>query len=242
MGAMKSWIPTLLPVIAACNSDPAATSEGDAGTGGNDAVTPTSDLVPEFLVLSDGSGDSIASARFRVGGPDSSEFYDLSEQEQLPVTVEKQSWRLQLSEPHTYTATCPFDGPDVTFVFGLVNRLPAENAPYSTVRPARRITPALTESAVSRASALDFTWQTPVAGDISYSLRGECIAPVDGTTPDDGAHTLAAGQLVEAGSGGTCIVTLTLQRASVGTLDIRFNPLGTIEARQVGKAEFTSAP
>jgi hypothetical protein len=81
-------------------------------------------------------------------------------------------------------------------------------------------------------------------GNVRWAIKGDCIKLDSGATPDDGAQTLAAGSIdtFDSDKDKSCTVDVELARSVPGEVDPAFTEGGSIEARHVRSASFTSNP
>ncbi len=223
--------------LVACGSDDKLTPSAS----GSQKVT-TGDLYPIIQLSSPGDGSSTVEESFRVGGADGTSYLEVGSGETLVATVEGKTGSLNATSDHKYSQSFSYDDPGVTYVVGLL-RGELGDAPYTTLSPPPLFSLSPLAATLSRATdSIDVAWSPPASGDVSYTLEGDCIKPLHGSAADVGAFSIAAGTLQPAGAGGSCSVTLTVERIHPGRLDPKFVLGGVAEAHQLRRVEFSSAP
>ena len=98
---------------------------------------------------------------------------------------------------------------------------------------------------INRGSPVTVSWDPPVAGgSVTWSVEGRCIWSESGETPDDGSLTLAATNFRVRGTrvGQECDVSVTLERASSGSVDSILVPGSKFIAAQRRGVSFVSTP
>jgi hypothetical protein len=131
------------------------------------------------------------------------------------------------------------------FVLSLLRGKIDDSAPASTVSLPAPFDFSVAPTEASRATeAIDLTWDPPATGNVRWALEGDCIKLASGMTPDDGAHSLAAGAIdtFESDMNESCTVAVDLTRSQSGEIDPAFTEGGSIVARQIRGASFTSNP
>jgi hypothetical protein len=205
----------------------------------------TSGIYPEFRVVADGSGNSEASARLKVGGNDSNTFLDLQSDDRLEVTVAGETRRLEETGSHRYTASFPTDAAGTEFSFAFVRGEQDDGAAHSVVTLPAPFELVMASTQASRATdAVGFNWTPPDSGELHWDLEGDCVWTEEGVTPDDGSHSLNLDQVRAHASDETesCSVQLTVQRSRSGSIDAAFTEGGENIAYQARAQLFTSMP
>lgn len=205
----------------------------------------TSGIYPEFSVTADGSGSTVASARFKVGGNDSNTFLDLQGGDRVDVTVGDETKRLDSRGDHRYEATFSVDDPSLEFVFAFMREEQDESAPRSVVSLPIPFTLEMTTTEASRgADAVAFAWDSTTTGEVRWEVDGDCIRGDSGATPDDGEHSLGSDDVRAKLNDEmeTCTVRLGLERRSQGTIDPAFTEGGENFGHQERVRSFTSTP
>jgi hypothetical protein len=205
----------------------------------------TTGIYPEITVTATGSGNSKVEVRLKVGGSSSNTYLDLTGEDQLKATVAGTAKVLDETGSHTYSTSFPVDEEGTEFVISFLRGEIDENAPASTVSlPAPfELTVAPTEA--SRATdAVDLSWDPPGTGNVHWDVEGDCIQMDDGMTPDDGAQSLPAGSIetFDSDKDESCTVNVGLSRSQSGDIDPAFTEGGSIAARHIRSASFTSNP
>jgi hypothetical protein len=205
----------------------------------------TTGIYPEVTVTASGSGTSRVEVRLKVGGRSSNTFLDLKGDDQLKATVATTSKILDDDGSQTYSASFPVDAEGTEFVISFLRGDVDESAPASTVSLPAPFDLALAPTEASRATdAIELTWDPPATGSARWDIDGDCIQSAGENTPDDGDHSLAPASIETFMSDmdKSCTVDLTLTRSQAGTIDPAFTEGGSIVARQVRGASFTSNP
>jgi len=205
----------------------------------------TSGVYPEIMVTATGNGNSTVSVRLKVGGSNSNTFLDMTGEDRLEATVGATTRRLDETSSDTYTASFSEDAEDTEFTIAFVRGDADESAPASVVTMPAPFDLALDATEASRADDdVGVMWDPPASGQVSWSIRGDCIKMDSGGTPDDGSHTLASGSIdtFESDMAESCTVNLEVIRSRSGTIDPAFTEGGSITARHVRGDAFTSNP
>jgi len=203
----------------------------------------TSGIYPDIDVTADGSGTTRVQVRLKVGGPASNTFLDLVGEDRLQVTADGLTKDMDGSGVG-YIATFPTDAA-ATFVIAFQRCAADTSAPSTTVNLPQPFTIALPTRELSRATDdLTFTWAPAGgAGNVDESVYGSCVDLILETIPDDGTATISRDQLHDAGhTGDSCTVTVSLARNQSGQPDAAFTEGGSVNARQLRTATFTSTP
>lgn len=204
----------------------------------------TSGIYPEIEVRATGNGSSRVEVRLKVGGSNSNTTLRLTGQDRLEATVEGETKRLD-GDGDTYRATFPVDTEGTEFTIAFNRGEADDGAPASVVSLPAPFDLSLAETEASRADTdLDYTWDPAANGNMGWELKGNCIQSDDGTTPDDGVATIAAGSIetFDSDEDESCTVDLTLTRKRNGSIDGAFTEGGRIVALQVRRDSFTSTP
>lgn len=208
----------------------------------------TSGVHAQFSATAEGDGKTRVHAQLRVGGASSNTFLDLRPGDRLVARMAGQSVQLSGTGGHTYTAILEGDAPAAELVIAFERTDADESAPASRVElPAAFTVSAPTVAQqVSRAQSLSVLW-SPVngAGQLRYSLSGDCVESQSGTTNDDGELVIAAGAIAprtQALAQATCDVAVVLGRVQSGTVDPAFGEGGKFEATQRRQVAFSSTP
>ena len=205
----------------------------------------TSGIYPEITVEANGSGSSTVTVRLKVGGDDSNTFLELTGGDTLEATVDGDTKTLDETGSYTYRTSFPVDAEGTEFVVSFMRSEADESAPASVVTLPAPFDLELGATEASRADDdLEYTWDPPGSGNVSWDIDGDCIQHDDGSTPDDGANTLAAGSIetFESDAEETCTVDLEVTRQNSGDIDAAFTEDGSIVARHVRTESFTSTP
>ena len=229
---MKRWTLFVLPVLCACTESVESTD------------VRTSGVYPEFQVVADGSGNTNASARLKVGGNDSNTFLDLQGSDMLEVSAKDQTQRMRSSGDHGYAASFAFDDAGTEFVFSFRRGDEDTGAVHSAVTLPEPFALQMGTTEASRAQdAVSFSWDPPAGGDVHWDLDGDCVWTDEGSTPDDGSHTLGLSDVRALGEEtASCSVRLTVQRGHTGSIDAAFTEGGENRAYQLRAQTFTSTP
>jgi hypothetical protein len=229
---MKRWTLFVLPALFACTESVESTD------------VRTSGVYPEFQVVADGSGNTNASARLKVGGNDSNTFLDLRGSDVLEVSAQGQTQRMTSSGDHGYATRFAFDDAGTEFVFSFRRGEEDAGAVRSAVTLPEPFALQMGSSEASRAQdAVSFTWDPPAGGDVHWDLDGDCVWIEQGSTPDDGNHTLNLNDVRPLRDDpASCSVRLTVQRSHTGNIDPAFTEGGENRAYQVRAQSFTSTP
>jgi hypothetical protein len=203
----------------------------------------TSGVYPVIDVSADGAGSTRVLVKLKVGGPLSNTFLELTGGDRLTATAGGVSKDLDSSGSVSYVATFPTEAAG-RYVIAFVRGAADVSAPATTVDMPAPFTVALGSTEVPRATGtLDFAW-TPAggSGSLDSSLLGGCIDAVLETIPDDGGGTISGDQIHAHNADDACTVTLTLVRNQSGQVDPAFTEGGSVTARQIRTASFTSTP
>jgi hypothetical protein len=204
----------------------------------------TSGIYPEIEVRATGNGSSRVEVRLKVGGSNSNTTLDLTGADRLEATVDGETKRLD-GDGDTYRATFPVDAEGTEFTISFIRGEADDGAPASVVSLPAPFDLSLAETEASRADTdLDYTWEPAANGNMDWDLDGDCIKSNDGSTPDDGEATIAAGSIetFDSDKDESCTVDLTLTRKRNGSIDGAFTEGGRIVALQVRRDSFTSNP
>lgn len=204
----------------------------------------TSGIYPEIEVRATGNGSTRVEVRLKVGGDDSNTFLKLTGDDELEVTADGQTKRLD-RDGNSYRATFPVDAEGTEFIIAFNRGEEDDGAPASIVTLPAPFTLSVAESEASRADTdLEYTWEPEGPGNIAWELDGDCIISDDDTTPDDGTNTIEAGSIdtFDSEKDESCTVDLTLTRQRNGSIDEAFTEGGRIVALQVRRDSFTSTP
>jgi hypothetical protein len=229
---MKRWTLLVLPALFACTESVESTDVRTTG------------VYPEFQVVADGSGNTNASARLKVGGNDSNTLLDLQGSDVLEVSAKGQTQRMTSSGAHSYGATFAFDEAGTEFEFAFRRGDEDTAAVHSAVTLPEPFTLQMGTTEASRATdAVSFSWDPPAGGNIEWDLDGDCVWNDRGSTTDDGSHTLDLSDVRAFGEETkSCSVRLTLQRVHKGSVDPAFSEGGENRAYQLRAQTFTSMP
>jgi len=194
--------------------------------------------------VADGSGNTNASARLKVGGNDSNTFLDLQGSDVLEVSAKDQTQRMKSSGDHGYAASFAFDDAGTEFVFSFRRGEEDTGAVHSAVTLPEPFALQMGTTEASRAKdAGSFSWDPPASGDVQWDLDGDCVWTDEGSTPDDGSHTLGLGDVRALGEETkSCSVRVTVQRGHTGSIDAAFTEGGENRAYQLRAQTFTSTP
>jgi hypothetical protein len=205
----------------------------------------TTGVYPEIEVAANGSGTSKVTVRLKVGGDNSDTFLDLKGDDTLEVTVGDDTKTMDQSG-NEYIASFPTDAGGTEFSIAFLRGEDDDDAPSSVVTLPEPFDLSLGVTTASRADDdVEYMWDPPGDGDIYWQLSGECIDVKSGDTPDDGSHSIAAGQIepkFEDDKDKDCTANLALERSLAGTIDPAFTEGGSIVAKQVRSDTFTSTP
>jgi hypothetical protein len=203
----------------------------------------TTGIYPEIEVVATGNGRSKVTVKLKVGGDDSNTFLDLTGGDTLEATADGETKTLDQSG-NSYSATFDVDAEGTEFTIAFL-REDDESAPESTVVMPAPFDLTLGASEASRADdALEYTWEPSGEGDMDWHLNGDCVQLDSGSTPDDGANELSAGEIetFDSDKDKSCTVELELTRAQGGDIDSAFTEGGSIVAKHVRSDSFTSTP
>lgn len=203
----------------------------------------TTGVYPEFTVTATGNGSSRVEARLKVGGNNSNTFLDLTGGDTLEVTVDGETKTLDGND-ETYSATFDVDAGGTEFIFAFL-RDGDDDAPMSVVELPEPFEMEVTTAEAQRTvDDVELTWEPEGPGDVDVHVDGDCFFFHAGDTPDDGAHSVAAEDLVGPGDddGEECTGTVELTRNERGTIDDAFTEGGEIVARHVRRDTFKSLP
>lgn len=204
----------------------------------------TTGIYPEIEVVASGNGQSKVSVRLKVGGDDSNTFLDLKGDDTLEATVDGETKTLDQND-NSYSASFPVDAEGTEFSIAFLRGGEDDDAPASTVVMPAPFEMALGATEASRMTDdLEYSWEPAADGTMRWQLHGDCVQVKSGSTPDDGANTIAAGDITtfESEKDETCTVTLALTRQQSGEIDPAFTEGGSIVAKHVRSDTFTSAP
>jgi len=202
----------------------------------------TSGIYPDIDVSADGSGSTRVKVRLKVGGPASNTVLDLIGDDRLTATAGGVTKTLDGSSGGSYSATFPTDaaGP---IVIAFLRGADDDSAPATTVDLPAPFSVTLASRELSRATDdLAFTWTPPGTGDLDAAIVGACVDLVLETIPDDGSATISRDRIHAADSAAGCTVTLSLARSRSGEVDPAFTEGGSVTARQLREATFTTKP
>jgi hypothetical protein len=205
----------------------------------------TSGIYPEFEVVASGDGTSDVEVRLKVGGSKSNTLLDLTGDDTLEVTADGVTKTLEGRSGNRYTATFNVDAGGTEFIFAFLRGDDDDSAPMSTVRlPAPFEMEVTSANVVRTVDDVEFTWEPAGEGDMEFEVQGNCFFFETGKTPDDGAHTVSADDLVGPGEddGDECTGTVDLARGQSGSIDDAFTEGGRIRAYQVRRDTFRSLP
>lgn len=205
----------------------------------------TTGIYPEITVTATGNGNSRVEVKLKVGGSSSNTSLDLKGDDELTATVDGSTKVLDDLGSRVYGATFPVEAEGTEFVISFLRGTEDDGAPNSTVSLPAPFDLTLTPTEASRATdAIELAWDPPASGNVRWALDGDCVQLDDGSTPDDGAHSLAPATIdtFESDKEKSCTVDLDLTRSAGGTIDPAFTEGGSIVARQVRAASFTSNP
>lgn len=227
-----NWI-LVLPFALACSESVESTDIRTTG------------IYPEIVVTATGNGTSLVEVRLKVGGRNSNTLLDLKGADTLEATVAGSTKTLDEVGSKRYRASFPVEAEGTEFEIAFLRGDEDENAPSSTVSLPSPFDLSVESTEVSRATdAVEFAWTPPGSGNVDWGVEGECIIREDGNTPDDGAGSIAAGAIetFQSDVDESCTVDLTVTRSEAGAIDPAFTEGGSIVARQVRSASFTSTP
>jgi hypothetical protein len=207
----------------------------------------TTGIYPEITVTATGSGTSKVEVQLKVGGSSSNTYLDLTGEDQLKATVGGTAKILDDTGSHSYSASFPVDDEGTEFVISFLRGKIDDSAPASTVSLPAPFNFNVMPTEASRASdAVELIWDPREAGtgNMDWNIDGDCIQIDSGSTPDDGTQSLAAGSIdtFESDKAKSCTVNVGLTRKQPGEIDPAFSEGGSIVARQVRSASFTSNP
>jgi len=205
----------------------------------------TTGIYPEIVVTATGNGTSVVEVQLKTGGPNSNTYLELRGEDTLETTVGEETKTLDGTSSDTYRASFDVDAEDTEFVIAFLRGDEDENAPASRVTMPAPFELAVEVTEASRtADDIEFTWDPPASGNVTWEADGDCIFGEEDDTPDDGAATIAAGTLEALSSkqDETCTVDLQLTRSRRGTIDPAFTEGGRIVARHVRRDSFSSTP
>ena len=204
----------------------------------------TSGIYPEIEVVASGSGNSKVTVKLKVGGDDSNTFLDLTGDDTLEATADGETRTLDQSG-NSYSASFAVDAEGTEFTIAFLRGEDDDSAPESTVVMPAPFELTLGATEASRADdALEYTWDPAGDDDMEWHLDGDCVQLDSGSTPDDGANELAAGEIetFDSDKDKSCTVELELTRAQGGNIDPAFTEGGSIVAKHVRSDSFTSTP
>jgi hypothetical protein len=204
----------------------------------------TTGIYPEIEVTATGNGDALVEIRLKVGGKTSNTFLELTGKDTLEVTAGGKT-KVPDRSGDAYRVAFSVDEEDTEFEVAFLRGGEDDDAPSSVVSMPAPFDLTVDTTEASRADdAVDFVWDPPASGNIAWDIDGDCIKDADDKTPDDGAGSLAAGEIDTFASDEeeTCTVDLTLTRSRSGSIDSAFTEGGSIVARHVRTDSFTSTP
>lgn len=204
----------------------------------------TTGIYPEIEVVATGNGKSKVTVALKTGGSSSNTFLELTGKDTLEVTVGDETKEMDKSG-NDYIASFDTDEGGTEFIVALLRGDEDDSAPASTVTLPDPFDMTIDTTEASRADdAVPYSWEPAGGGNIGWHLEGDCIKTDSGSTPDDGSNEIGAGDIdtFDSDKDKTCTVDLELDRAQKGTIDDAFTEGGSIVAKHVRSASFTSAP
>ena len=196
-------------------------------------------------VYADDDTTATVHVELRVGGDSSNTYVDLEGSDKLTATAGGKTKTLSVVDSGIYEAdfsalepgtefSVLLDRPDDTTASDNSGTLPD---PFDLDEPA---------SELSRADDdLEVTWAPADTGDdMKLELDGDCTFPYSKDLADNGAYTVAAGELDSTGGDmpESCNVTAEMTRTKAGSADTVFDPESYFRLHQRRSAKFTSNP
>jgi hypothetical protein len=208
----------------------------------------TSGMYADLGAQARGDGTTTVTATLYLGSPSNLDFIDLTADDELRASIgdsEKVMSETNILNAVGYDATFQTDAEDDTFVIDF-QRSVDQGAPESVVTlPAQfELEPAA--QSVPRAQALTLAW-APASDDLMrWNATGECIEPAGATINNDTGTDAITANTFRKREGATvadsCLVTLTMRRSRVGSVDTHFGEGGTAFGEQIRTLTFTSTP
>jgi hypothetical protein len=208
----------------------------------------TSGMHADISARASGDGTTQVSATLYLGNPINLNFVDLVGDDQLrasygdEVQVMTETIILNIVG---HTATFQGDNEDDEFVVELVRSID-DGAPSSIATlPAPFEVDPLAAS-VSRTEAVDLTWDNSSPDLMQWSASGDCIDSAGANVgTDEGGATIGPSTLQKRQGtqvADTCVVTVTVSRTRLGSLDPNYGEGGTVTGEQVRTLTFMSTP
>jgi hypothetical protein len=205
----------------------------------------TTGIYPEIEVVSTNGTSSKVTVWLKVGGDDSNTYLDLKGEDTLEASVDGETKTLDQSGD-SYSASFDTAAEGAEFTIAFLRGDDDDSAPESVVTMPAPFELDIAVSEASRADdAVEFTWDPPVdGGSMDWHYNGECVQLGSDDTPDDGTHELAAGSIetFDSDKDKSCTVELEVSRNQGGDIDSAFTEGGSIVAKQIRSATFTSNP
>jgi hypothetical protein len=205
----------------------------------------TTGIYPEIEVIAFGDGKSIVQIQLKVGGESSNTFLELEGKDRLEVTADGDTKTPERSG-NSYRTTFSTDEEGTEFEVAFLRGGDDDDAPSSVVTLPAPFDLTVDTTEASRADDdVDFLWDPPgTSGNMAWEIDGDCVKDADGKTPDDGAASLAAGEIETFSSDEeeSCTVALKVTRSRNGSIDSAFTEGGSIVARHERTDSFTSTP
>jgi hypothetical protein len=204
----------------------------------------TSGVYPEIDVTATGNGSSRVVVRLKVGGRNSNTYLDLTGPDTLQASTGGTTKTLDSSDSHSYAAVFPTDA-QAEFTVAFLRGPADTNAPASRVTLPVPFDAALDTTQASRATSdVTVTWTPPAAGDLSLTVNGGCFIGYAEQTPDDGTAIVSRDRLqtYNGRANDSCTADVTLERDGMGEVDPAFTEGGSVLARQIRGASFTTTP
>jgi hypothetical protein len=208
----------------------------------------TSGIHAQIGATANGDGTTRVSATLYLGNPINLNFVDLTGGDRLIARggdEEKVMTETIILNIVGHSATFQTDNEDDEFEVAFVREVDG-GAPSSiaTLPAPFEIDPVA--ASVSRAAALDLTWDTTAPDLMRWSASGDCIDSAgDDIGTDEGGTTLLPSTLQKRqGSmvADSCVVTLTVTRQRLGELDPAYGEGGSVSGEQVRTVQFMSTP
>jgi hypothetical protein len=220
---------------------------GCAKTESSDLLT--SGIYADLEAHATNNGQTTVSATLYVDDPSNLNFVELTGDDQLTATTGSDHMTLEQSELGnivSHTAVFPVDAAGTEFDIAF-DRSVDDGAPKSSVVLPDKFDPGPAPATASRAAPVTLTWSPAGSADtMVWVASGTCVTATAGTiTGDTGSVTIPAATFTKpAGQGvaDSCMLTLTITRKRMGTVDAHYGKGGLALGAQDRTMTWMSMP
>ncbi len=214
----------------------------------------TSAMSARIQATADGNGETEVRVNLFLGPVGNLDRIELEGDDELWVTAPtgdsvRMSERVFAGTP-SYTASFPMEDTDTEFIVEFDRSLDrgAPDTRLTLPEPLQGLTIGDSETPYSRnADDIIVNWVPSMANDdMNWTLSGGCINNLVGTPDGDpGTATIVAGSITsrsETSRDNMCLVTLTVRRTRLGSIDPGYGEGGEASATQEKTIQFMSIP